>query len=274
MSTPKDALSDSLYHEAVPHNDRRGARAPLCIALIAGIGIGALLGKSSGNWITQKSAISLALQSVQAGSLQSIKPPQGFFTQPQRVVASQWSGTTSVGTGSAKAAFSHRNELLRTSALAKRSAFPGPSFAELGTSGVIDVRDSLRRYSPANKCIYVDKHASLCGNLVVLRPSTALRATTSGKSKLNADDLVKDLSTQFDSIDAKPEKALYAGGAVVALVVLNGIVASIESIPILPKLFEIVGAGYSAYFAFRYLLNKDSRAELIADIEKVKDQVF
>merc|ERR1719198_1515145 len=121
--------------------------------------------------------------------------------------------------------------------------------------------------------MYVDKHASLCGNLVLLRPSTALRASKE-KSNLNADDLVKDLSTQFDTIENKPEKALYAGGAVVAFVVLNGIVTSLESIPLLPKLFEIVGTGYSAYFTYRYLLNKDKRTELVSDIEKVKDDVF
>merc|ERR1712178_440370 len=100
---------------------------------------------------------------------------------------------------------------------------------------------------------------------------------TTGKSPkvdIDADSIIADATSKLDSIENKPEKALYAGGAVVALVVLNGIVTSLKSIPLLPKLFEIVGAGYSAYFGYRYLLNKANRAELVSDIERVKDDIF
>jgi hypothetical protein len=41
----------------------------------------------------------------------------------------------------------------------------------------------------------------------------------------------------------------------------------------LPKLFELVGLGYSAWFTYRYLLFKSSREELVEDIETLKKKI-
>lgn len=41
----------------------------------------------------------------------------------------------------------------------------------------------------------------------------------------------------------------------------------------LPKLFELVGLGYSAWFTYRYLLFKSSREELVDDIEALKKKI-
>merc|ERR1719356_1245246 len=155
----------------------------------------------------------------------------------------------------------------RTNALANPSA--------LASSRVLDVREVLKS-SRAKQCVYVNKYASLCGNLVVLRPSTALRATAGDKKEVsvNVDEVVKGLTEKIDAIEDKPAAALYAGGAVVALLFTNSIVSSIEAIPLLPKLLELVGTGYSGWFTYRYLLKKESRAELIADFEKVKANVL
>merc|ERR1712187_617350 len=122
-------------------------------------------------------------------------------------------------------------------------------------------------------CVSANQYASVCGNLVVLRPSTVFRATTKGKVDIDADEILADVTSKLDSIEVKPTVARFAGGADVALVVLNGVVSSLDSIPLLPKLFEIVGAGYSAYFTYRYLLNKDKRADLLKDVEKIKEDL-
>lgn len=41
----------------------------------------------------------------------------------------------------------------------------------------------------------------------------------------------------------------------------------------LPKVFELVGLGYSAWFTYRYLLFKSSREELVEDIEALKKKI-
>ena len=41
----------------------------------------------------------------------------------------------------------------------------------------------------------------------------------------------------------------------------------------LPKVFELVGLGYSAWFTYKYLLFKESRAGLLADIDELKAKI-
>ena len=63
-----------------------------------------------------------------------------------------------------------------------------------------------------------------------------------------------------------------AGGA--ALVWLSGtVVGAINSIPILPKVMELVGLGYSTWFVYRYVLYKDSRKELVEQFDALKNKV-
>ena len=51
---------------------------------------------------------------------------------------------------------------------------------------------------------------------------------------------------------------VYGSGALVALWLAATIVGALNNIPLLPKLFELVGLGYSAWFTYRYLLFKVS----------------
>ena len=65
-----------------------------------------------------------------------------------------------------------------------------------------------------------------------------------------------------------------AGGA--ALVWLSGTVVGAinsNSIPVLPKVMELVGLGYSSWFVYRYVLYKDSRAELVEQFDALKNKV-
>merc|ERR1712019_330453 len=105
-------------------------------------------------------------------------------------------------------------------------------------SRVMDVREILRS-NPVQHCVYAGQYASLCGNVVVLRPSTAVRAATSKEDvSVDADEILKGVSEKIDAIEDKPGAAIKLGGALVAVVIANSIVTSIEAIPLLPKLLE------------------------------------
>lgn len=120
---------------------------------------------------------------------------------------------------------------------------------------------------------YVDKHASLCGNIVVLRPSTAVSAEGGSSTKIDADKILKDVTEKWDAVEDKTSAVLYASGAVVALVVANGILSTVNAVPLLPGLLETVGLGYSTWFAYRYLITKSSREELMTDIDELKKRI-
>lgn len=81
------------------------------------------------------------------------------------------------------------------------------------------------------------------------------------------------VTEKWESVEDKPQAILYAGGAVVAVVLVNSVVGAVNSLPLLPKVFELVGLGYSAWFTYKYLLFKSSRAELAADIEELKAKI-
>jgi len=90
---------------------------------------------------------------------------------------------------------------------------------------------------------------------------------------MEIDEIVKDLSDRWNKVEDKSSVILYGTGAIVLLWFASTIVGSMNSIPLLPKLMELVGLSYTAWFTYRYLLFKSSRQELVQDIEELKKKV-
>ncbi|XWS41638.1 hypothetical protein CRYUN_Cryun17cG0099500 [Craigia yunnanensis] len=86
-------------------------------------------------------------------------------------------------------------------------------------------------------------------------------------------EFLEKLNIKFESEDAY-SIILYGSGALVALWLASAVVNAIDSIPLFPKLMEVVGLGYSFWFSSRYLLFKKNREELAAKIEELKQQVL
>ncbi|XP_021275186.1 protein CURVATURE THYLAKOID 1D, chloroplastic [Herrania umbratica] len=84
---------------------------------------------------------------------------------------------------------------------------------------------------------------------------------------------LENLKAKLDSEDAN-SIILYGSGTLVALWLVSAVVGAIDSIPLFPKLMEVVGLGYSLWFGSRYLLFKKNREELTAKIEELKQQVL
>ncbi|KAG6547744.1 hypothetical protein Mapa_010557 [Marchantia paleacea] len=87
------------------------------------------------------------------------------------------------------------------------------------------------------------------------------------------DDIVGDLKAKWDAIENKSVAAVYGGGALVALWLSSTIVCAINFVPLLPKLMELIGLGYTGWFVCQYLLFKSSRKELVEDIEELKGKI-
>ncbi|KAJ9129208.1 hypothetical protein P3X46_033993 [Hevea brasiliensis] len=82
-----------------------------------------------------------------------------------------------------------------------------------------------------------------------------------------------NLDIKFDS-EYTYSILLYGGGALVALWLASAVVGAIDSIPLFPKLMEVVGLGYTIWFTTRYFLFKKSRDELAVKVEELKQQVL
>lgn len=86
-------------------------------------------------------------------------------------------------------------------------------------------------------------------------------------------EIFDKLNIKFDS-DETNIILLYGGGALVALWFASAIVGAIDSIPLFPKLMEVVGLGYTLWFSYRYLIFKKNREELAAKIEEFNREVL
>ncbi|KAG5050775.1 hypothetical protein JHK87_002973 [Glycine soja] len=78
----------------------------------------------------------------------------------------------------------------------------------------------------------------------------------------------------FFDTDDTGSIVVYGGGALVALWLTSAVIGAIDSIPLFPKLLEVVGLAYTVWFTSRYLLFKQNRDELGAKIEELKGQIF
>ncbi|KZV38027.1 protein CURVATURE THYLAKOID 1A, chloroplastic [Dorcoceras hygrometricum] len=104
-------------------------------------------------------------------------------------------------------------------------------------------------------------------------PQLMVKATSSEESSLDASELFTDLKEKWDGIENKPTVLLYGGGAIVAVWLASIVVSAVNSVPLLPKIMELVGLGYTGWFVYRYLLFKTSRKELETDIEEFKKKI-
>ncbi|XP_050208128.1 protein CURVATURE THYLAKOID 1D, chloroplastic [Mercurialis annua] len=88
-----------------------------------------------------------------------------------------------------------------------------------------------------------------------------------------SNDFLDGLNLKLDSEDTY-SIVLYGSAALVGLWFISAVVSSIDSIPVIPKLMEAVGLGYSFWFTTRYLLFKENRDELAAKVAELKNQVI
>jgi flagellar biosynthesis component FlhA len=84
---------------------------------------------------------------------------------------------------------------------------------------------------------------------------------------------VKSVSDKWEETENKGQVITYVAGATAVLWLSSTVVGAINAIPLMPKIMELVGLGYSAWFVYRYVLFKDSRKELQQAIDDLLAKV-
>ncbi|XP_065860265.1 protein CURVATURE THYLAKOID 1A, chloroplastic [Euphorbia lathyris] len=105
------------------------------------------------------------------------------------------------------------------------------------------------------------------------RLALKIKATDETSSSVDTSEIFTDLKAKWDAVENKSTVIVYGGGAVVAVWLSSILVGAINSVPLLPKVMELVGLGYTGWFVYRYLLFKSSRKELATDIEALKKKI-
>ncbi|XP_010916675.1 uncharacterized protein [Elaeis guineensis] len=85
--------------------------------------------------------------------------------------------------------------------------------------------------------------------------------------------LLKKLHVKLD-LEDNYSILIYGTGVLVALWISVTIVGAVDSLPLFPKMMEVVGLAYTLWFSYRYLIFKENRDELIAKVEDLKQQII
>ncbi|KAJ4745178.1 CURVATURE THYLAKOID protein [Rhynchospora pubera] len=86
-------------------------------------------------------------------------------------------------------------------------------------------------------------------------------------------DWLRDLRIKMDS-EIYYKVLVYGSGSLAALLIISAITSAIDSIPLFPKLMEVVGLGFTIWFSMRYLIFKENRDELFGKVDDLKNQIF
>lgn len=105
------------------------------------------------------------------------------------------------------------------------------------------------------------------------RVSIVPAAEKGTSSSIDPEKLLSSVKDKWEDVEDKPVFITYIVGAVALVWIAGSVVNAFNGIPLLPKLFELVGLAYTSWFVYRYLLFKSSRAELIDDIEELKKKI-
>ncbi|KAJ8648100.1 hypothetical protein MRB53_001123 [Persea americana] len=96
---------------------------------------------------------------------------------------------------------------------------------------------------------------------------------TSFDARTQVMKLLDKLNVELGSIDPYPV-LVYGSSALAALWISSAIVGAIDSIPLVPKVLEVVGLGFTVWFSYRYLIFKKNREELLAKFEEIKQEII
>ena len=92
--------------------------------------------------------------------------------------------------------------------------------------------------------------------------------------KNKANDLLTTAAEKWEETEDKPTVVTLALAGLVTLIVLSSLLGALDKVPFLGSILELVGIGYTAYFAYNNLLFTPDREKLVAKIDEVKDKVL
>ncbi|KAF7154380.1 hypothetical protein RHSIM_Rhsim01G0181300 [Rhododendron simsii] len=86
-------------------------------------------------------------------------------------------------------------------------------------------------------------------------------------AELELPEVVKTIQETWDKVEDKYAVGSLAVAAVVALWGSAGMISAIDRLPLVPGVLELVGIGYTGWFAYRNLIFKPDREALIQKIK-------
>ena len=87
-------------------------------------------------------------------------------------------------------------------------------------------------------------------------------------------EVTETVSEKWEETDDKPAVITLGVYGLIGLTAANGVLKSIDSLPLIPDLLELVGIGFSGFYIYQNLLFKPDRAALKDSISKSIDKIL
>ncbi|KAI0564217.1 Cyanobacterial aminoacyl-tRNA synthetase CAAD [Gracilaria domingensis] len=103
-------------------------------------------------------------------------------------------------------------------------------------------------------------------------PPVSITDTSAAEYSLDTEALKEKAMQVVSDVSERPlfytQIFAYSAAAIIALTVLRAVISAVDSIPILPGVLELIGLSYTVWFFWRYVLFKESRQELLDEVEE------
>nr|XP_010919036.1 protein CURVATURE THYLAKOID 1B, chloroplastic [Elaeis guineensis] len=117
------------------------------------------------------------------------------------------------------------------------------------------------------------KTASFCQK-IARNVITMATGETSAEVATELPEIVKTIQEAWDRLEDKYAVTSLAFAGAIALWSTSGMILAIDRLPVVPGILEIVGIGYTGWFAYRNLVFKPDREALIAKIKSTYSDII
>ncbi|KAE9615334.1 hypothetical protein Lal_00048467 [Lupinus albus] len=87
-------------------------------------------------------------------------------------------------------------------------------------------------------------------------------------------EIVKPLQEAWEKVEDKYAVSSLAVAGVIALWGSTGLISAIDRLPLIPGVLEVVGIGYTGWFAYKNLVFKPDREALVQKIKETYSEVI
>ncbi|XP_042447800.1 uncharacterized protein LOC122032555 [Zingiber officinale] len=112
-------------------------------------------------------------------------------------------------------------------------------------------------------------------------PSFLMNSNPSGEDNLDGGEAVDEstdsplskFDIKMDSEDTYPI-LFFGAGSLFALWISSAVISALDSVPVVPKVLEVIGLGFTAWFTSRYFIFKENRDEFFLKLQDVKERIL
>ncbi|KAI5422174.1 protein CURVATURE THYLAKOID 1B, chloroplastic [Lathyrus oleraceus] len=102
-------------------------------------------------------------------------------------------------------------------------------------------------------------------------------ATGDAQAEVDSTELpefVKSIQETWDKVDDKYAVSTLIVASVIALWSSTGLISAIDKLPLIPGVLELIGIGYSGWFAYKNLVFKPEREELVQKVKETVNEII